>query len=60
MNGTEHIYSKIKAIIKQGEGLTVEFKECKTALNFILPLTPQATTQATGEATGEAERGSCR
>lgn len=25
--------SKIKALVKQGEGLTVEFKECKTALN---------------------------
>lgn len=25
--------SKIKAIIKQGEGLRIEFKECKTALN---------------------------
>jgi len=25
--------SKIKGIIKQGEGLRIEFKECKTALN---------------------------
>ncbi len=33
MNEAEHPYSKIKAIIKQGKGLTVEFKECNTALN---------------------------
>jgi hypothetical protein len=33
INEAERIYSKIKAIIKQGEGLTVEFKKCKTALN---------------------------
>jgi ATP-dependent DNA helicase RecG len=33
MNEAEHIHSKIKALIRQGEGLRIEFKECKTALN---------------------------
>ncbi len=33
MNEAEHFHPKIKAIIKQGEGVTVEFKECNTTLN---------------------------
>ncbi|MBI5308175.1 MAG: hypothetical protein HZB37_07595 [Planctomycetes bacterium] len=33
MNEAEHLYSKIKTIIKQGEGVRIEFKECNTTLN---------------------------
>ena len=33
MNEAEHLYSKIKAIIRQGEGVRIEFKECNTTLN---------------------------
>lgn len=33
MNEAEHIYSKIKAVIRQGEVVWIEFKECNTTLN---------------------------
>jgi len=54
--------TRIRSILKKGEGIAVEFKECKAycghnpqlleqdIFKFILPLTGEATQQVTGQA----------
>ena len=54
--------ARIRSILKKGEGIAVEFKECKAycghnpqlleqdIFKFILPLTGEATQQVTGQA----------
>ncbi|MGI6393126.1 MAG: Fic family protein [bacterium] len=46
---------RIRSILKEGEGLKVEFKKCKNSINkdvfkIIIPLTEQVTEQVTEQA----------